>query len=123
MSHAANVMARLIRILLGPDAVSDEKTAAEPSLCILGVDLEISAKGFQCKPSVKKVPSWIAMIEYSLKDGVLFPGVASKLAGKLSWGQSQLFNQFGRAMLRPIFDQATKRNGLIDDNLRRALPW
>ena len=51
------------------------------------------------------------------------PGDASKLAGKLSWAQCQMFKQLGRAMLRPIFDQASKRNGVVDQNLRRALQW
>ena len=123
MAHAAKSMAWLVRILMGRDAVADEKTAAGPSLCILGVDVMISSRGFKCKPSAKKIPGWLSLIEDSLRCGVLLPGVASKLAGKLSWAQCQMFNQVGRAMLRPIFDQATKRNGQVDANLRRALEW
>jgi hypothetical protein len=50
-------------------------------------------------------------------------GVASKLAGKLAWGGSHLFKKLGRAMLRPIFDQKSKRNGHVSDELLRSLVW
>ena len=63
----------------------------------------------------------MSLIDQALSAGTLLPGDASKLAGKLSWAQCQMFRQFGRAMLRPVFDQASKRNGSIDQNLRRAL--
>ena len=123
MGHAAQSMARLVRILMGSSAVANEKTAAGPSLCILGVNVDLSVRGLTCKPAASKIPAWLALIEESLATGVLQPGVASKLAGKLSWAQCHMFNQLGRAMLRPIFDQATKRNGKVDANLARALEW
>ena len=34
--------------------------------------------------------------------GVLLPGDASKLAGKLAWGCSHMFKRFARAMLRRV---------------------
>jgi hypothetical protein len=46
-----------------------------------------------------------------------------KLAGKLAWGVTKLFKHFGRAMLRPIFDQQSKRCGIIDFELERCLRW
>ena len=53
----------------------------------------------------------------------LAAGDASKLAGKLSWGCASLFHRMGRAMLRPIFDQQTRRDGAMNNELRRALGW
>ena len=70
----------------------------------------------------------------------LWPGAASKLAGQLSWGCSQTFKRFGRAMLRclwmcfvvrcsfaymlrPIFDQKSRRDGVVDAELGKALTW
>ena len=34
-----------------------------------------------------------------------------------------MFHKFGRAMLRPVFDQKTRRDGRVDVHLRRALAW
>jgi hypothetical protein len=51
------------------------------------------------------------------------PGAASKLASRLVWGGSKLFQRLGRAMLRPIFDQKKARDGATDRELLRALQW
>ena len=69
----------------------------------------------------------------------LLPGDASKLAGKLSWGCSNAFKRFGRAMLRlvvglvrkplvcvfcrPLFDQVCRKDGSVDVELEAALEW
>ena len=83
------------------------------------------------------------MIEHALNSEMLPPGVASKLARKLSWGCSHMFARFGRAMLRsvsstlhvlpclsviawcerPLFDQKTKRDGALNPELIHALEW
>ena len=34
-----------------------------------------------------------------------------------------VFRQLGRASLRPIFDQSTRRDGRMNDELREALRW
>ena len=34
-----------------------------------------------------------------------------------------MFHRLGRAMLRPIFDQKSRRDGRIDSELKRALVW
>ncbi len=121
--HGLQCFARLVRVLLGADAVAEGKLVAGPALCVLGIDHEMSAKGYRYKPAAEKVAKWIALIEEALTADCLMPGVASKLAGKLSWGCSFLFWRFGRAMLRPLFDQKSRRDGCIDPELRRALEW
>ena len=124
MYSALQCFARLVRALLGPDALAEDKLECGRGLCILGVDISMSWRGFQCRPAASKIPQWIALIEDALApNGRLFPGLASKLAGKLSWGGAQLFHRLGRAMLRPIFDQKSKRSGRVCTELRRALLW
>jgi len=124
LDHAMKCFARLVRTLLGPDAIADRKLECGASLCILGVDICMSDRGFQCRPAAQKIPGWLTTIdEATASGGRLMPGTASKLAGKLSWGCSVLFRRVGRAMLRPIFDQQSLRNGLIAPELRRALLW
>ena len=115
-------LVRLVRLLLGSAAV-ERKFACGTSLCVLGVDHTITKESLQCRPSAGKVQRWLRSIERALEEDKLRAGDASKLAGKLSWGASKLFGRFGRALLRPIFDQASKRNGQIAFDLRRALCW
>lgn len=115
--------ARLVRVLLGPDAVEESKLGCGESLCILGVDLQMSPRGFTFTPAAEKSTRWMADISVALAEGRLLPGAASKLAGRLSWGCSQLFHRLGRAMLRPVFDQKSRRDGHLCPELRRSLYW
>ena len=83
----------------------------------------MSQHGYKCRPKECKVRKWVAAMRGSLAKGQLPPGEASKLAGRLSWASSKLFKKLGRAMLRPIHDQKTRRDGHISHELRRALRW
>ena len=85
--------------------------------------MKLSQIGFQCRPSQQKVVAWCNQIQEALTAGYLAPGAASKLAGRLSWGAGALFRRLGRAMLRPIFDQKTRRDGKISPELAAALQW
>jgi hypothetical protein len=108
MQHGMMCFARLVRSLLGPGAVADEKLDFGASLMVLGVDVTIRASGYALRPTRDKVSEWLASLESAIAAGKLRGGDASKLAGRLSWGCAQLFRRFGRAMLRPIFDQACR---------------
>ena len=79
----------------------------------------------------------------ALTEGVLHSGAAKKLAGRLNWAVQYLFHRLGRAMIRPIYDQAYSRfvnalhcvcvqdplgfaysrNGSVGKELRVALTW
>eukprot|EP00973_Karenia_brevis_P051202 7111778-Karenia_brevis.AAC.1 len=63
------------------------------------------------------------MIQEALSKGFLLPGAASKLAGRLSWASGHMFNRLGRATLRPIYDQASRRDGVICKELQHSLHW
>ena len=123
IQHGLGCFARLVRVLLGPDAVEESKLGWGKQLCILGVDLQLSSRGFTFTPAEDKCKRWIADIDAALADCRLLPGSASKLAGRLSWGCSQLFHRLGRAMLRPVFDQKSRRDGDVSPELRRSLHW
>jgi len=64
----------LVRILLGPEAIAEQKLECGPSLCVLGVDIAIGKRGFKCRPAVKKVDRWIHMIDVALEADKLLPG-------------------------------------------------
>jgi len=115
-------MIRLVRIILGPDAVQS-KFECGISLVILGIQHVILHAGIQCKPSAAKVARWLRIIREALASGVLSPGLAQKLAGKLNWATSKMFRRFGRALLRPIYDQCSRCDDKMGMPLRRALSW
>ena len=123
LAHALDCLARLVRLLLGPTAIAEAKLEIGTSLCVLGVDLEMARSGFKFRPARRKVVQWVASLKAAVEDAILLPGDASKLAGKLSWGCSHLFKRFGRAMLRPLFDQKSRRDGHVSTELRRSLLW
>ena len=123
MEHAVACFARLVQILLGTGSVADGKIESGVKLCILGVELELASNGFRGRPGREKIKKWCSRIDAALSSGLLAPGDAAKLAGRLSWGCSQLFRRFGRALLRPLFDQCSRRDGKVDVELRRALGW
>ena len=121
---AMQSFAKLVEILLGPGAVAPTKVEHGSTLCILGVDVRPRARGFSVAPSRDKIKEWLATINGFLRPGgKMMPGDAEKMAGRLAWGSSYAFRQYGRAMLRPIYDQQTKRCGKIDFELRSALEW
>jgi hypothetical protein len=91
MEHAVSCMARLIRVLLGPTAVADQKLAFGARLDVLGVDIKMSKRGYKCCPTKRKVRKWLKTLQQAVDEGRLAPGEASKLAGRLSWGSSQMF--------------------------------
>ena len=87
------------------------------------VNIRMSKKGYKCMPQASKVERWTREIEEVLASGRLWPGAASKLAGRLSWGSSAMFRKLGRAMLRPIHDQKSRRDGHMSEELKASLHW
>ena len=100
-----NCFARLVRVLLGSAALSDDKLGCGPTLEILGVQLFLSALGYKAVPSQKMVTKCLRAIRKALADNSLPSGAAQKLAGRLNWAGQYMFHRLGRAMLRPIYDQ------------------
>lgn len=123
MKHALKIVAGVIDLLLGSGAAAPAKLLCGLSLVVLGVNISIAGHGFTFCPAEVKVIKWTRIMQKCLHDGHMCPGTASKLAGKLAWGGSKLFHRLGRAMLRPIFDQKSKRDGQLSPELRRALEW
>ena len=97
--------ARLVRLLLGPSALSNNKLGFGPALEILGVQLFLSEEGYTAVPSKKTMQKCLRAVQKALAEDVLPGGAAQKLAGRLNWAGQYLFHRVGRAMLRPIYDQ------------------
>lgn len=110
-------------MLLGKDSIAVAKVGWGSTLCVLGIEISISEKGFLGRPARDKIVKWLGCISKALDEDYLAPGDASKLGGKLGWGASHLFRKLGRAMLRPIFDQKSRRDGAVSSELRHSLRW
>ncbi len=72
---------RLVRCLLGQDAVSVPKLQHGSPLPILGVSVEVQLSGVTFIPEAAKVEKWKQQIVTALKEMRLTAGEASKLAG------------------------------------------
>ena len=123
--HAMRAFARLVRLLLGSDAICDKKLEYGNPHKILGVCVELARRYARCWPSGDKVAEWMYTISGALSTGMLSAGDAGKLAGRLSWAASYLFRRMGRAMLRPLFHHsvAPLPRGRVRPELMCALRW
>ena len=91
---------------------------------ILGVTYNLEEFVLEIKSSRRT--DLVEEIEAILTSGLLDPGSAGKLKGKLMFGASQLWGKVGRAFLRPISERQYARSPLaegftLDDALRRSL--
>ena len=109
LEHAMQCFARFTRVLLGPDAIEERKLEQGMDLVVLGTQIQLSAYGFTCAPSMKTIIKCLIVIEAALASGILLSGDAQKLAGRLSWSTQRLFRRLGRAMLRAIYMQKFSR--------------
>ena len=123
MAHGVQCFARLVRTILGPGSIAEAKVESGDSLVILGIEVRMNAAGIAFRPNRDKSQKWQQEIQRAMRDRRLLPGCASKLAGRLAWACSRLFHRFGRALVRPIFDQKTRWDGEVDDALLDALGW
>lgn len=123
MEHAKLCLARLVRLILGPSAIAEKKLEHGTKLVILGIEVDVSDQGFRRTPAPEKVEKWLSEIENALSSKKLAAGAASKLSGKLSWGCTHMFDKIGRAALRPLFDQTTRRDGAMSAELLESLRW
>jgi len=123
MEHAMQCVARLVRLLLGPDSMDEKKLQFGAKLDILGINCMLAEAGLYLMPAEKKAEKCIETIRAALGSGVMHAGCAQKLAGRLSWAQTFMFHKVGRAMLRPIFDQKWSKSGQVSKMLRTALMW
>ena len=121
-NHAVSCFVQLVRVLLGHSAIADHKTCVGNPLEILGLDIFANLHGMRCMPREEKLFKWRSVIEHALSQNQLMPGIASKLAGALSWATQAMFRRIGRAMLRPLFRHKS-RYGTISWQLRLCLRW
>ena len=123
VAHAKQLIARLVRCLLGRTAISDKKMDHGNPLVILGVEAKILEEGMRCRPSRDKAEKWSLHLQTAKSAKKLYSGEASKVCGRLQWAASRTFKRIGRAMLRPFFAQIRRRLPDVDPQLDLAMDW
>ena len=123
MKHAMSVFARLVKLLLGPDAIASHKLECGCSLVILGMHVTPSREGVVFHLCQEKARKWCALIQEAIQRRLLEAGAAQKLAGRLNWAVQALFHRLGRAMLKAIYAQKCSQRGYVGDRLLVALEW
>ena len=64
--EAMMVFARLVKCLLGDDAIADKKLDCGAPLTVLGVTIHIKDEGLHLIPEPSKVTKWTAQVRPSL---------------------------------------------------------
>ena len=91
---------RLIRVLLGPTAISPNKLECGLSLVVLGILVAPSLAGISFSLSAEKAAKWLAQLADAIENRKLDSGAAQKLAGRLSWATQHLFYRHTAVDLR-----------------------
>jgi hypothetical protein len=125
IEHVLDCFKRIVRAIMGAEAIADPKCDYGSSLVVLGLQFSYKASAVSIWPAEKSVEKWIAGIWAALGRNTLGPGEASKTVGRLSWANAHAFGRLGRAMLWPIRHQqyARSSNSIIGPHLRIALSW
>ena len=69
---------------MGPSAIADAKCTFGRSLVVLGLEVRFKGTAAAVWPDEVKAVKWLASIVAFLVSGILGPGEASKLLGRLS---------------------------------------
>ena len=73
-AHAVQCFSRLVRALLGSEAVQERKTAWGTPLVVLGLEVGVTAVGLTARPDITKSRKWVAAIDEALAGGSLASG-------------------------------------------------
>ena len=89
---------------------------------LLGVDVDLSGERLLFRLQAARRSKLVLQLDAAVDSGVLPPGAARKLAGKLSFALMAIFGQVGRAALGALFKHATSAvSPHVGAGLRAAL--
>ena len=118
-----SVLANLSGLLI--DETKDVDNAL--AMVVLGMMVELSlahAKVLVCL-ELEKANNWMVMIQEALREMILLPFAATKLAGRLQWAICGGRSKAGRSYLKALFAQANKPmpGFAVSIRLRQALEY
>ena len=97
----------------------DKKKRQPPSCCVRSIvgELSVQIDGVCWALDGAKRETWMGDIRRHLASGVMQPGEAAKLYGRLAFGGQRVFGRVGRAALRPEARQQRDRSTRIAGRL------
>lgn len=105
--HAGRVLSIISRLLGFPTDEAKDADDAIRMVC-LGAEVEawFSTRQLRTQVDRSKAARYMAALRSFLASGILTPGEASKLAGRLSFSVTVSGNRVGRAFIKPFYAQA-----------------
>ena len=124
-SGAAAVARFVVSDLLGWELDLDKSVTNAISCVILGlrVDIDDAEQSMSLGIEESKLKQWLVMIETILGTRKLSPAMSRTLAGKLSWGASNVFGRGARVYLAPLFHHAAGSSWQVPSRLLASLQW
>ena len=125
IEHAKNCAARILRAVLGADAVAVEKLQHGNPLTALGLSITFSPGYAKIVVSRDKATKWACHLDKCLNKGRMSSGEVSKFSGRFNFATQNAFVRFGRALIRPFYEQqyAPLRSSRMGDLLSAASKW
>ena len=111
--HAKGCFARLVRALMGADAIAEKKLEYGNPLTVLGIDVEAGHEEVRATVNQEKAKCWSNTLKAALDQQVptMAPSDAGKMAGRLSFAARSTFRFMGRAMVKPFYAQQYAATG------------
>ena len=111
--HAKDCFARLVRALMGADAIAEKKLEYGNPLTVLGIDVEAGHEEVRATVNQEKAQCWSNTLKAALDQQVptMAPSDAGKMAGRLSFAARSTFRFMGRAMVKPFYAQQYAATG------------
>ena len=79
-----------------------EKSETGTTVTLLGLSITMESTHSEWRLDARKAEEWSQDIDRILQADTLYPSEAAKLAGRLAFLNSHIFNKLGRSLLRPI---------------------
>ena len=123
--HGLKCFQRMCRLLMGEDFVKDEKCTVGNPITILGLTVTATKDEITVWLDETKREKWAKTIDFAIEDKKLSATDAAKLAGRLNFTTSCVFQKLGRAPLAPIYAQqhAPLPGGVVSNRLLMSLKW
>ena len=123
--HGMRCFMKMCRLLMGEDFMKEEKCLTGNPITILGLSVTASSDKITVWLDEAKRSKWSETIERAIDTRKLSATEAAKLAGRLNFTTSCIFQKLGRAPLAPIYTQqhAPLPAGTVSNRLMMALKW
>lgn len=109
VDHAMTCFARMVRAVLGPNAVAPDKLAHGVPLEVLGLVVRIINKGIELVLPDKKMKEWTGQLLHARQAGVMPPWECFETGWVIRLRRMQQFPACGPRHAAPLFSRSNTR--------------